>query len=112
MNDWMEAAIIAVNGAQLILESRILAVADVFDALSARRPYRNSIPREKVLAILRKWSPHVLDATCLEALEQSGMEFDQTFKGLPTPDNQPVRSANCSSIDCTHPKSNSAVAGR
>lgn len=81
---------------QLILESRILAVADVFDALSARRPYRDGIPREKVLAILRKWSPHVLDATCLEALEQSGVEFDPTFEGPFTPDKQLATSTSVS----------------
>jgi putative nucleotidyltransferase with HDIG domain len=65
------------TGRQLGLESRILAVADVFEALSASRPYRNGMPGEKVLAIMRKWSPHILDATCLEALEQSGSGFDQ-----------------------------------
>jgi putative nucleotidyltransferase with HDIG domain len=74
----------------LALEARILAVADVFDALSASRPYRNGIPREKVLAIMRKWSPHILDAMCIEALEQSGTEFDQTFRDLSAAREQPA----------------------
>ena len=57
---------------RLPLESRILAVADVYDALSAKRPYRDSLPLEKVYEIMRKETPHALDASCLEALAQSG----------------------------------------
>ena len=37
----------------LDLPSRILAVADVYDALSQDRPYREALPREKILGILR-----------------------------------------------------------
>jgi HD-GYP domain-containing protein (c-di-GMP phosphodiesterase class II) len=36
------------------LESRILVIADIFDALSAKRPYRDALPNEKVFAIMRK----------------------------------------------------------
>jgi len=31
---------------------------------------------------MRKDAPHALDETCLEALEQSGAESDQTFIDL------------------------------
>ncbi len=82
------------TGRQLSLESRILAVADVFDALSAGRPYRNGMSREKVLTIIRKCSPHVLDAMCLEALEQSDAGFDQTFTDLSTLQKRVAISAN------------------
>jgi HD-GYP domain-containing protein (c-di-GMP phosphodiesterase class II) len=34
--------------------ARILAVADVFDALSADRPYRDALPLEQVLEIMRR----------------------------------------------------------
>jgi len=71
-----------IPGALLSLEARILAVADVFDALSAKRPYRDGLPPELVLQIMRKDAPHALDETCLEALEQSGAESDQTFIDL------------------------------
>ncbi len=67
---------------QLSMEARILAVADIFDALSARRPYRDAMPPERVRAILRKGAPHALDATCLEALEQTGLTLNQTFRSL------------------------------
>ena len=34
-------------------EARILAVADVYEALSAKRPYRDELPREKVMSIMQ-----------------------------------------------------------
>jgi putative nucleotidyltransferase with HDIG domain len=53
---------------QLSRYARILAVADIFDALHAKRPYRDSMPLEKVFAILREDAPHALDLPCVEAL--------------------------------------------
>jgi HD-GYP domain-containing protein (c-di-GMP phosphodiesterase class II) len=69
---------------QLSLESRLLVVSDIFDALSAKRPYRDSLPLERVLSIMRSEAPHALDADCVEALEQSGIGCDQTFLDLHT----------------------------
>lgn len=43
-----------IDGAELTHEGRILAVADVFEALSAKRPYRDEMPREKVHEIMSK----------------------------------------------------------
>lgn len=37
----------------LELETRILTVADIFEALSAVRPYKDAMPREKAFSILR-----------------------------------------------------------
>jgi putative nucleotidyltransferase with HDIG domain len=67
---------------QMSTEARILVVADIFDALSANRPYRAAMPLEKVYKILRQDAPHALDAECVEALERSGIECDQTFHSL------------------------------
>jgi putative nucleotidyltransferase with HDIG domain len=64
---------------QLSLEARIVAVADIFDALSAKRPYRDAVPLEKVFTIIRKESAHAFDRTCIEALEQSVTNCNQTF---------------------------------
>ncbi|MCA9008142.1 MAG: response regulator [Planctomycetaceae bacterium] len=49
------------------LEGRIVAVADVFDALSSKRPYKDPFPREKCFEILREgrgtqFDPAVIDA--------------------------------------------------
>jgi putative nucleotidyltransferase with HDIG domain len=61
---------------QLSLSARILAVADVFDALHAKRPYRDSLPIEKVFAIMREDAPRALDAQCLEALIAAKTDSD------------------------------------
>lgn len=53
---------------QLPLEARIIAVADVYGALTEDRPYRPGMPIEKALAILANDVPHKLDAECCEAL--------------------------------------------
>jgi putative nucleotidyltransferase with HDIG domain len=54
---------------QLSLSTRILVIADIYDALSAKRPYRDALPLEKVFQIMDKDAPHALDANCLEALK-------------------------------------------
>jgi HD-GYP domain-containing protein (c-di-GMP phosphodiesterase class II) len=59
------------NAEQLSLHARILAVADVFDALRAKRPYRDALPLDRVFAIMLEDTPHALDSTCLEALMES-----------------------------------------
>ena len=53
---------------QLSLEMRILTVADIFDALAAKRPYRDAMPLEKVFGIMLKDAPLAIDAQCLDAL--------------------------------------------
>ena len=52
----------------LSLESRIIAVADVFGALSEDRPYRASINLEETLSIMAKYIPNQLDGDCFDAL--------------------------------------------
>jgi HD-GYP domain-containing protein (c-di-GMP phosphodiesterase class II) len=49
--------------------ARILAVADVCDALSAERPYRAALPRERVLEIMRADAGTGLCPECLGGLE-------------------------------------------
>ena len=41
-----------VSGDGLSVSARIMATADVFDALSAARPYRSAMPLEQVLSIV------------------------------------------------------------
>jgi putative nucleotidyltransferase with HDIG domain len=54
---------------QLSGPARIVAVADVFQALSESRPYRQGLPPETVFSIMHKDIPHRLDADCLAVLE-------------------------------------------
>jgi HD-GYP domain-containing protein (c-di-GMP phosphodiesterase class II) len=43
-----------VNGESLSAHARIMATADIFDALSAARPYRGPMPLEQVLKIIQE----------------------------------------------------------
>jgi putative nucleotidyltransferase with HDIG domain len=56
------------SGADLSLSMRILAVADVYDALSSARPYRAAMPTEAVLAILRRERERALCPESVEAI--------------------------------------------
>lgn len=56
-------------GEEITLLGRILAVADVFAARTAPRAYRNAVPAEDVLDILRK-HPEKYDLRVVEALER------------------------------------------
>jgi HD-GYP domain-containing protein (c-di-GMP phosphodiesterase class II) len=54
---------------ELDLPSRILAVADTAEALSAERPYRPALGPDEVLEIMRRDAGGTLDADACEALE-------------------------------------------
>lgn len=58
-----------VKGDQLDLLSRILAVADIAEALSAARPYRSGMPQDKVLETMGKLAGSAIDAGVFEALK-------------------------------------------
>jgi response regulator RpfG family c-di-GMP phosphodiesterase len=58
-------------GDAIPLEARITAVADVYDALRSRRPYKQALTHEHSLAILRQGAGTQLDADVLLALERS-----------------------------------------
>jgi putative nucleotidyltransferase with HDIG domain len=55
-------------GEQLSMPARVVAVADVYDALSAKRPYRDALPKEEVFRIMSRDVPNALDPQCFEAL--------------------------------------------
>jgi putative nucleotidyltransferase with HDIG domain len=59
------------NDRDLCLPARILQVADVAEALSAERPYREALPAAEVLAIMRKDAGSRLDGVAFAALEAS-----------------------------------------
>jgi putative nucleotidyltransferase with HDIG domain len=67
---------------QLSLEARILVVADIFDALAAKRPYRDAMPLENVLGIIRKDAPRALDSQCVEALILAETDLESASTSL------------------------------
>ena len=60
-----------IDAGTLPLAARVLAVADVCDALSAERPYRAAMPRERVLEIMRRDAGPALCPESFAALEEA-----------------------------------------
>jgi HD-GYP domain-containing protein (c-di-GMP phosphodiesterase class II) len=58
-----------IAGDEITLETRIITVADIFDALTAERPYRAAMPVSKALEILRADVGTAVDGGCFAALE-------------------------------------------
>ena len=59
----------------LDLSARILVVADIFEALTADRPYRAGMPIAKALGILASERGAKLDGRVIDALEQASTEM-------------------------------------
>jgi putative nucleotidyltransferase with HDIG domain len=55
----------------MTIPARVIAVADVYQALSEKRPYRESLPAEVVFEIMDRDIPARLDGECLSALKRS-----------------------------------------
>lgn len=64
------------SGDALALETRIVSVADVFDALTADRPYRAAMPLDKALGIMRADLGTAFDPICFAALERALLAID------------------------------------
>ncbi len=61
---------LGLNGDKIPIEGRITAVADVFDALSSKRPYKPAFPLEKCFSILEEGRGEHFDPTVLDAFFQ------------------------------------------
>lgn len=56
------------SGDAISLETRIITVADIFDAISAERPYRAAVPVPQTLQMMAKTVGSAIDPLCFEAL--------------------------------------------
>lgn len=56
-------------GDQLPLKARILAVADVYDALTQTRHYRQGMTMHEAFELIDRMTPHQLDSGCVAALK-------------------------------------------
>jgi HD-GYP domain-containing protein (c-di-GMP phosphodiesterase class II) len=61
---------------EIPLETRIITTADIFDAITAARPYRGAIPVEKALAMMEQTVGTALDADCFAALTRAVDQLD------------------------------------
>ncbi len=58
-------------GRDIPLEARIVSVADVFDALTTRRPYKEAWSNEDAFGLLEDLAGKKFDADCVEALSSN-----------------------------------------
>ena len=71
---------VGMKGDDIPLEARIVAVADVFDALTSTRPYKEAWSNDKAIQELKKMAGEKLDRDCVEALLQRLDEVEQIQK--------------------------------
>lgn len=69
------------SGEEILLESRILAVADVVEAMSSHRPYRPALGIEKALEVIEKGKSVHYDArvvdVCVKLFAENKFEFEK-----------------------------------
>lgn len=77
---------LGLKGEDIPLEARITAVADIFDALTSERLYKNAWSNDEAMAELRRISGSKVDPVCVEALVKSMpmvLEIQNQFKDDP-----------------------------
>jgi hemerythrin-like metal-binding protein len=68
------------TGEEIPLEARIFAVCDVYDALRAKRPYKEGLPHDDTLEIIRGQRGRHFDPDMVDALLECRDEFYEIFE--------------------------------
>ena len=69
-----------IKGERIPLKGRIIAVADVYDALTADRPYRKGMLPEEAFAFIKENSGAMFDPRVVKAFENVFNETGHTFR--------------------------------
>ncbi len=72
-------------GNEIPLAARIVAVTNVYDALSTKRVYKDAIPHEQCVEMIRKESGRHFDPVIVDAFLQIAGEFAATVKRCAEP---------------------------
>lgn len=67
---------IGLKAEQIPLESKIVSVADIFDALTSTRPYKEAWSNEKAIETLKSLAGEKLDPDCVDALVENLEEVE------------------------------------
>lgn len=70
-------------GDEIPLSARIVAVADVYDAITSRRVYSDAMPHEKAVSIIREGAGTQFDPTVTEAFLKCERDFARLAVELP-----------------------------
>lgn len=65
------------QGEDIPIEARIISVADIFDALTSKRPYKDAWSNEQAFDLLERLSGNTLDSDCVNALLDHREEVEQ-----------------------------------
>ncbi|MDO1581112.1 HD-GYP domain-containing protein [Rhizobium oryzicola] len=65
------------DASRIDLDTRIVTTADIFDALTADRPYRKAMPASQAFAIMRADVGTAIDPDCFQALERGFARMEQ-----------------------------------
>lgn len=81
-HEWMDGSGYpqGLRGDQIVLEARILAVADVVEAMASHRPYRPALKMEQALEEIEmykgsRYDPQAVEA-CVRLIREQGFEID------------------------------------
>ncbi|WP_429069380.1 HD-GYP domain-containing protein [Aeromonas dhakensis] len=77
------------KGDEIALETRIITTADIFDAITAKRPYRGAIPVPQALEMMAENLGTAIDPDCFAALQAGIQDFS-----LYLPLEQPLANAS------------------
>ena len=70
---------LGIMGSEIALETRIITTADIFDAITAERPYRGALPIEKTLSIMSESVGTAIDPACFESLKSLIIRHPEFF---------------------------------
>ena len=68
---------VGLHANEIPIEARIIAVADVFDALTSKRPYKDRWSNDDAFNLLRSLAGVKLDADCVNALINNLEEIER-----------------------------------
>ena len=94
---------LGLSGEDIPLAARLMALADVYDALISKRVYKPAFPHEKAVAIIREGRGNHFDPVLVDAFEQVCEQFRQLALELPDSDEEVERKARASDFSAVNP---------
>lgn len=94
---------LGLSGEDIPLAARLMALADVYDALISKRVYKPAFPHEKAVAIIREGRGNHFDPVLVDAFEQVCEQFRQLALELPDSDEEVERKARASDFSPVSP---------
>ncbi len=74
--------VFGLNGEEIPLCARIMAIADVYDALTSKRPYKEPFPHEKAVQIITEGKGTHFDPLIVDIFLDCADEFERTLQVL------------------------------